>query len=82
MCKILLFVPFEEKNEAKILDAKYDANLKCWYCSDDKKECIDRWSRRYLKNIEYDRREEYKKLNCKWDAEKKKWFTFNSNKSI
>ena len=40
MSKILLFVPFEEKNEAKILDAKYDANLKCWYCSDDKKECI------------------------------------------
>lgn len=81
MSKILLFVPFEEKDYAKILDAKYDSNLKCWYCSDDKKECIDRWGRRYL-NIEYNKRDEYKKLGCKWDTDKKQWFTFNSNKNI
>ena len=49
---------------------------------ENKKECIERWARRYVKNIQYDRREEYKLLNCKWDAEKKQWFTFNSNKSI
>jgi len=82
MSKILLFVPYEEKDYAKMLDAKYDANLKSWYCSEDKKECIERWARRYVKNIQYDRREEYKLLNCKWDAEKKQWFTFNSNTNI
>ena len=82
MSKILLFVPYEEKYYAKMLNAKYDANLKSWYCRKDKKECIDRWARRYVKNIQYDRREEYKLLNCKWDAEKKQWFAYNSNKSI
>ena len=82
MSKILLFVLYEEKYYAKTLDAKYDTILKCWYCSDDKKECIDLWGRRYLKNIEYDKREEYKKIGCKWDCDKKQWFTFNSNINI
>lgn len=82
MSKVLLFVPYEEKDYAKVLDAKYDASIKSWYCSDDKKECIEKWGRRYVKNIQYDKKDEYKKLNCKWDAEKKQWFTYNSNKNI
>ena len=65
MSTILLFVPYEEKHYAKMLDAKYDADLKSWYCSEDKKECIERWARRFVKNIQYDRKEEYKLLNCK-----------------
>ena len=51
MSKVLLFVPYEEKEYAKTLDAKYDSNLKSWYCNDDKKECIDKWGKRYEKKF-------------------------------
>ena len=32
--KVMLNVPYEEKNEAKILGAKFDWEAKVWYCED------------------------------------------------
>lgn len=32
--KIMLNVPYEEKNEAKVLGAKFDWDAKVWYCED------------------------------------------------
>ena len=81
MGRVLLYVPYEEKEEAKVLDARYNTNLKMWECDDDKKICIERWSIRYV-DIPYDKKDEYKKYGIKWDSSEKKWFTYNSNKNI
>lgn len=32
--KVMLNVPYEEKNEAKVLGAKFDWDAKVWYCED------------------------------------------------
>ena len=81
MNKVLLFVPYEEKEEAKVLDAFYNVDMKAWFCDDDKKICIERWGIRFV-DVPYDKKDEYKKLGCKWDVTNKKWYTYNSNKNI
>ena len=38
-----LFVPYEEKDEAKRLGARWDKYRKQWYVQGDNKICIDKW---------------------------------------
>ncbi len=69
MNKIILFVPYEEKERAKVLGAMYDPEIKSWYCDDGKKICIDEWSKRFV-DVPYDKKDEFKSLGCKWDVVK------------
>ncbi len=55
MNKIILFVPYEEKERAKVLGAMYDPEIKSWYCDDGKKICIDEWSKRFV-DVPYDKK--------------------------
>ncbi len=41
--KVLLYVPFEIKEDAKSMGAKWDSDLKSWYCDDDNQPCISEW---------------------------------------
>jgi hypothetical protein len=40
MNKVFLYVPYEERERAKVLGAMYDPEMKSWYCDDGKKICI------------------------------------------
>ena len=81
MSKVFLYVPYEEKERAKVLGAKYDVDLKSWYCDDGKKICIDEWSKRFV-DVPYDKKDEFKSLGCKWDGYVKKWYTYTGNKNV
>ncbi len=79
--KVLLYVPFEIKEDAKSMGAKWDSELKSWYCDDDNQPCISEWSKRFV-DVPYDKKDEYKSLGCKWDGDVKKWYTYNGNKNV
>ena len=82
MSKVLLYVPFEQKDEAKKLGAKYDVDLKTWYADEKTQDaCIDEWSRRYVE-FKYDETERAKSLGCKWDGNVKKWYINKGNANV
>lgn len=41
--KTYLVVPFEEKDEAKLLGARWDGNVKKWFAPKGERELLDRW---------------------------------------
>ncbi len=79
--KVLLYVPFEIKDEAKKMGAKGDTEEKSWVCNDDNQPCIDEYGRRYLE-IRFDQKEYYKSMGCKWEPTLKKWYTYHGNKNV
>lgn len=81
MSKVLLYVPFEQKEQAKEFNCKYDADMKAWFCNDDNEVAIERWSIRHV-DIPFDKKDEFKLFGCKWDGTLKKWYTYNSNRNI
>jgi len=42
-CRLYLHVPFDKKDEAKRLGAKWDKDLKRWFAPNGEKELVDRW---------------------------------------
>jgi hypothetical protein len=42
--RVYLNVPYEEKDMAKALGAKWDANQKCWYCKAFERDRFSRWN--------------------------------------
>jgi len=50
MEKIYLNVPYEDKDEAKVLGARWDMDARKWYCTD---AIVDRFSKWYTKRISY-----------------------------
>ena len=79
--KVLLYVPFEIKEDAKSMGAKWDSDLKSWYCDDDNQPCISEWSRLYVE-FKYDEKERAKLMGFKYDPELRKWYTYNGNKNV
>jgi len=82
MNKIYLYVPYEMKEQAKVLGAYYDIEKKSWWCYEERKNCVELFGRRNIQNTSYDKRHEYKRDGCMWDMEKRLWFTYNSNELI
>jgi hypothetical protein len=78
-------IPFEDKEKAKLLGARWDAGKKTWYaptfevgmkmlsCGWKEIENIDDVMRYYLV-VPFADKEEVKALGAKWDADKKKWY--------
>jgi hypothetical protein len=81
MNKVLLYIPFELKEQAKSTGAKYDPDQKSWYCDDDNQQCINEWSKRY-REFKYDEKERAKSLGYKWDPNFKKWYTYSGNANV
>ena len=78
--KTLLSVPFEEKDLAKELGAKFDRETKSWYVPEGMDiEPFERWKptlqheKMWIK-APYEMHEQIKKLGAKYDANAKCWF--------
>jgi hypothetical protein len=73
-----LFVPFEEKEEAKSLGARWDMEKKVWYVplGDDTKQ-FKKWTKVYL-NVPKTEKDEAKQLGALWDKDVQKWFVRGS----
>lgn len=78
--KILLSVPFEEKDLAKELGAKFDRETKNWYVPEGMDlEPFERWKptlqheKMWIK-APYEMHEQIKKLGAKYDANAKCWY--------
>ena len=78
--KTLLSVPYEEKDLAKELGAKFDRETKSWYVPEGKDlEPFERWKptlqheKMWIK-APYEMHEQIKELGAKYDANAKCWF--------
>lgn len=85
--KIYLNVPYDKKEYAKTLGARWCTTEKKWYCYDDKKILVDEFSKPIVKpqkiyiDVSYNDKEEIKELNGRFDIELKKWFIYDNNKN-
>jgi hypothetical protein len=73
-----LYVPYEEKDNAKKQGAKWDTDSKCWVCDDKNELLIEKYKKRYIE-VSYDDKDNAKENGCRWDFTNKKWYTYNSN---
>ena len=78
-----LFVPYEKKEEAKKLNARYNVDSKKWYCDNDNNECINAFGYKFF-SVRYDSDviELLKKHHCRYSPELRQWFTYKSNNDI
>jgi hypothetical protein len=75
---IYLQVPFDERDAAKALGARYDAELKKWYvpAALDPK-AFYRWQKIYLK-VPFAEKAKAKEQGAMWDPQESKWFITGS----
>ena len=69
----LIKVPFTEKEEAKSLGARWDAEIKNWYIPqgvDPKK--FEKWWR--FLDCPFEEKDEAREKGARWDKVAKKWF--------
>jgi len=71
--KDYLRVPFEEKEEAKKLGARWDREEQLWFAAANTDPAVyDRWGT-YL-NVPFGEKEEAKKLGARWDRNHRRWY--------
>jgi hypothetical protein len=69
-----LDVPFDEKDEAKRLGAKWDSNSKLWYLSEFQRVGgAQKWKPDFLE-VPYDAKDEAKALGARWNSGLYKWY--------
>ncbi len=80
---VFLFVPYEMKDQAKELGAKYNPDVRQWYCEDDNKECRLMFDYRYF-DVKYDPDEvkRLKQAGARWSPYVRKWYTYEGNLNI
>ena len=69
----LIKVPFAEKDDAKLLGARWDAEIKNWYIPqgvDPKK--LEKWWR--FLDCPFEKKDEAREKGARWDKVAKKWF--------
>lgn len=83
-----LSVPFDDKDEAKRLGARFDGNKKCWYApagSDLSK--FSKWMsgdkavksiKKLYMTVPFDDKDKAKSLGARWDMDKKKWYIMSN----
>ena len=77
MSKIYLTVNFDQKEEAKLLGAKWDQSKKRWFVTDNNKEAIAKFGKRQKKfflHVPFEKKEEAKTKGAQWDVKKKQWY--------
>ena len=83
-----LYVPFDDKDEAKRLGARFDGQKKCWYVpAGTDLSAFSKWmpssgavksvKKLYL-NVPFDDKDKAKSLGARWDGEKKKWYIMSN----
>jgi len=83
--RLYLDCPFEEKEDAKSLGARWDAKTKQWYVPEGAPavSIFHRWLPRAYLDCTYDDKDQVKGLGAKWDASARRWFVpegFSLNK--
>ena len=79
--KIYIYLPYENREEAKIKGVYWDPKVKLWYVSDINNILYEKYKQRFLKN-KYERKDFYKDNGGKWDKLRSHWFTYNSNEKL
>jgi hypothetical protein len=82
--KVILYIPYSEKDGAKLLGAKWDMEGKYWYSTREKIEGTD--LEKYLVEpekiyyrIQFNQKERAKQLGAKWDAKCAMWYGMSNN---
>lgn len=80
--KVVLHIPYSEKDGAKLLGAKWDMEGKYWYSTREKIEGSE--LEKYLikpekifYRIQYNRKDEAKQLGARWDGGR--WYGMSNN---
>jgi hypothetical protein len=81
---IVLHVPYNKKDEAKKVGARWDIINKTWYIKKEqmspyfKQYLPENWYKVYL-NLPYEMKEEAKEHGAQWDNNEKKWFFYKKD---
>jgi general stress protein 26 len=78
MVKYYIHIKYSDKEEAKALKARWDADIKRWFVEDKNNPLLEKYQMIYL-NAMYEERENAKKLGALYDSHKRQWFTIPSN---
>ena len=74
--KYFLYVNFFQKEQVKLLGAKWDPQVKKWYFEGDTLKAELKEYEETVVNISYKDKDDYKKnFSIKWDAVKYQWIT-------
>jgi hypothetical protein len=82
---IVLVIPFEMKEEAKLRKCSWNKENKYWFISSDRYNEDDKFFETYKRvdlNSTYENKDEIKSNNGKWDPENKVWYTFKANEKL
>ena len=74
--KCYLEVPYEEKDHARALGARWDPDRRLWYSTGELIEALQRWlpKTRIYMDCEFESRNVVKQLGGRWDPDKRKWY--------
>lgn len=72
--KTFLDVPFDMKDEAKSLGAKWDKDTKKWYITDGTDASLFQKFLRVYLTVPFAEKDEVKALGARWDKEKSRWY--------
>jgi len=82
---IVLVIPFEMKEEAKLRKCSWNKENKYWFISSDRYNEDDKFFETYKRvdlNSTYENKDEIKSNNGKWDPENKVWYTYKGNEKL
>jgi len=90
--RVYLDVPYDNRADAKVSGAKWDAENKKWYfnkdgeteLSDYQKELIEKWKIKpkiYL-TVPFEYKDDAKEKGARWDAENKRWYCYEEHKNL
>jgi hypothetical protein len=83
---VYLHVPFDKKEYAKTLGAKWCSQVKQWYCTRGHKTLVDEFENPIVKPekvylfVPYNLKDDMKKYNGRFDIVKKQWYIYDNNK--
>lgn len=83
---VYLHIPYDKKEYAKVLGARWCQDNKQWYCKRGFKILVEEFSEPIVKPkkiylyVPYEKREHVKQFGAKWDQDKKEWYIYDNNK--
>lgn len=87
MSKVYLYVPYEEREKAKKLGARWDMERQQWYATreiaeqSDLKKYLAKPKRIYYK-IPFEHKDKAKQLGGRWDTNSKMWYFTSEQPSL
>jgi hypothetical protein len=82
---IVLVIPFEMKEEAKLRKCSWDKENKYWFISSDRYNEDEKFFEAY-KRVDlissYKNKDKIKNNGGKWDPENKVWYTYKANENL